>query len=168
MNKLFSALGLIIGLTLFSCKDACKDVTCLNGATCDDGVCQCTEGYEGDDCGTESRAKYFGTYMHTNISYECTNQSPYAESYQMLTIVSASSTSVNHVMLLTDEDLNIEAELDGSNYSIPAQNLYVDGDVIPIGASSGFFESNGLNLNILLLDETDPSNSCLLTSIGTK
>lgn len=38
---------------LNSCKkDKCKDVTCENGGTCDDGKCNCVEGTEGDKCQT--------------------------------------------------------------------------------------------------------------------
>ena len=44
------------------CEDACKDVTCLNGGTCLEGICQCTAGYEGTDCGTAYNAKFQGTY----------------------------------------------------------------------------------------------------------
>jgi len=39
-------------LTTQSCSDACDDVTCLNGGTCDEGDCDCPEGFIGDDCGT--------------------------------------------------------------------------------------------------------------------
>ena len=45
-----------------SCTDPCKDVTCLNAGTCVDGTCNCASGYEGDDCGTEVRTKFKGTW----------------------------------------------------------------------------------------------------------
>ena len=44
------------------CEDACKDVTCLNGGTCLEGICNCTAGYEGTDCGTAYNAKFVGTF----------------------------------------------------------------------------------------------------------
>lgn len=45
-----------------SCTDPCKDVKCLNAGTCVDGTCNCASGYEGDDCGTEIRAKFKGPW----------------------------------------------------------------------------------------------------------
>jgi hypothetical protein len=51
-------------LLLSSCaKDPCLDVTCLNDSQCDDGTCLCADWYEGTDCGTEERVKYYGTYV---------------------------------------------------------------------------------------------------------
>ena len=51
-------------LFLSSCaKDPCLDVTCLNDGQCDDGTCLCADWYEGTDCGTEERVKYYGTYV---------------------------------------------------------------------------------------------------------
>ncbi len=60
-------LGLIgaftVAMMLFTgCEDACKDVTCLNGATCLEGICQCTAGYEGTDCSEAYNSKFVGTY----------------------------------------------------------------------------------------------------------
>ena len=53
-------------LIMISCaKDPCKDVVCLNDGTCLDGTCLCEDWYEGEDCGTEERAKYYGTYNGT-------------------------------------------------------------------------------------------------------
>ena len=59
-----------IKLLLFSCvlalgsctTDPCVDTTCYNDGVCDDGTCMCTDWYEGMDCSTEERAKYYGSY----------------------------------------------------------------------------------------------------------
>lgn len=48
-------------------KDACKDVTCQNGGTCNDGKCTCTTGYEGTNCETKSRDKFVGVYTGSEI-----------------------------------------------------------------------------------------------------
>jgi hypothetical protein len=57
---------LTAALIMISCaKDPCKDVVCLNDGTCLDGTCLCADWYEGVDCGTEERAKYYGTYNGT-------------------------------------------------------------------------------------------------------
>ena len=51
-------------LALSSCTtDPCVDVTCFNDGVCDDGTCMCTDWYEGMDCNTEERTKYYGNYI---------------------------------------------------------------------------------------------------------
>lgn len=53
MKRLLSAL-VIVCLIFAGCKkDPCKDVTCFNNGTCLEGVCICTEGYEGSKCEQE-------------------------------------------------------------------------------------------------------------------
>lgn len=50
-------------LLLFSCKnDPCDDVVCANEATCLEGICDCTEGYEGTLCDVEMRSNFYGTW----------------------------------------------------------------------------------------------------------
>jgi len=70
MKNLFLALLCLIA---FSCTDECKDVECGPG-TCEAGLCicptnftganceSCIEGYEGADCLTEKRSKFYGVY----------------------------------------------------------------------------------------------------------
>lgn len=51
-----------------SCNpDPCKDVTCQNGGTCNEGNCVCPTGYEGTNCETKSRDKFIGTYVGNEI-----------------------------------------------------------------------------------------------------
>ena len=53
-------------LALASCTtDPCVEVTCYNDGVCDDGTCICADWYEGADCSTEERAKYYGDYIGT-------------------------------------------------------------------------------------------------------
>jgi len=46
-------LGFGLMVTTQSCTDECKDVTCQNGGTCDEGDCSCADGYSGDNCEIE-------------------------------------------------------------------------------------------------------------------
>jgi hypothetical protein len=58
--KIFFVLSALI---MTSCaKDACKDTVCNNGGVCNDGTCICAAWFEGTNCSTEQRAKYFGVY----------------------------------------------------------------------------------------------------------
>lgn len=46
-------IALFVGALCFtSCKDACEDVTCENGGTCNDGDCNCPNGFTGTNCET--------------------------------------------------------------------------------------------------------------------
>jgi len=52
--KIFFILFLSIGVLLISsCRDECKDQICLNGGVCDEGNCQCPDGYSGSNCETK-------------------------------------------------------------------------------------------------------------------
>ena len=44
-------------------KDACDNLTCLNGGACGGGVCNCPTGYEGAQCQTLSISRFLGTYQ---------------------------------------------------------------------------------------------------------
>lgn len=43
-------------------KNACDNVTCLNGGSCGNGVCRCPTGYEDPQCQTLSINRYLGAY----------------------------------------------------------------------------------------------------------
>lgn len=40
-----------------SCNNECDGVVCLNEGLCEDGICNCLEGYIGNDCGNFDRLK---------------------------------------------------------------------------------------------------------------
>jgi hypothetical protein len=79
------ALGAVITLGVFcvvmygSCsKDACKGVTCLNGATCSGGVCGCLAGTGGNNCETMYRSlyangRYKGVAMYSIVHADTNN-----------------------------------------------------------------------------------------------
>ena len=43
-------------------SDKCMAISCNNGASCTDGVCNCPAGYEGTTCQTLSSTRYTGTW----------------------------------------------------------------------------------------------------------
>lgn len=56
---IISFICLFAVLLVNSCKnddptpDPCKNITCLNGGNCVNGLCACPQGYSGPDCGTQ-------------------------------------------------------------------------------------------------------------------
>ena len=52
-NLLFVALIGASALTFTSCTDECKDVVCENGGICEDGNCDCPNGFSGVSCEVE-------------------------------------------------------------------------------------------------------------------
>jgi hypothetical protein len=54
MKILLIAFSAFIMLTLVSC-DQCKNVECLNAGTCAEGVCDCLDGFTGENCQVEDK-----------------------------------------------------------------------------------------------------------------
>lgn len=60
----FGIAGAIFGVS--SCEqDSCTVLNCLNGGRCEDGLCQCPEGYEGAECESAVADRYAGVYGGT-------------------------------------------------------------------------------------------------------
>ncbi|MCB9045759.1 MAG: calcium-binding EGF-like domain-containing protein [Chitinophagales bacterium] len=56
-NFIFPGLLTLFAFSLVlyaSCNNKCKDITCQNGGTCENGSCKCPTGYEGEFCETAS------------------------------------------------------------------------------------------------------------------
>ena len=49
-------------------RDKCSSVKCINGGSCDNGICSCPTGYQGTDCQTLSRAPFLGTWSFSGQS----------------------------------------------------------------------------------------------------
>jgi len=48
--SLFLIAILFTTVGIQSCKNECNDVVCLNGGICDNGICECPNGYTGMNC----------------------------------------------------------------------------------------------------------------------
>lgn len=58
---LFSLCATVL---LTSCeKDACTQLTCRNGGTCNEGFCRCQDGYSGAECELRAADRFLGTYI---------------------------------------------------------------------------------------------------------
>jgi hypothetical protein len=131
------AMALFGALTLQSCKkDPCKNVTCQNGGTCQDGNCQCRLPWEGSKCEVDARDKFVGSWRGT---VNC-GDGPEEE---VLSITKSSTTP---------DLIIIEGVIDGqltssSEFRIPSQTVNVDGIGVTI---SGRGNLNGNQLTLTL------------------
>lgn len=144
-------------LTMQSC-DKCKDVTCQNGGTCDNGKCACPTGYSGDNCeikdpclgvsclnggtcnnGTCScAAGYFGS----DCALSCTPCSAFTGNYysyrqncnqvfpQYNSTVSITTTASDKISIsnFNNKGWDVQGDVSGSSFTISAQT-FSDGNV---------------------------------------
>ncbi len=122
---LLATTALLLGIT--GCKkdkdneeviDPCDGVTCLNGGTCDNGACLCPAGYEGLDCGTEARSKYYGNWQVSNEA--CTTVFP---GTYTITITAGGNSGIDSVEItgLFHIPNPVTAGVSGNNLIIPSQ-----------------------------------------------
>jgi hypothetical protein len=151
-------LPLLVAGTLLATgckKDPCKDVSCLNGAACADGKCLCTTGYEGDNCGTETRAKFLSTY---NVTESCPSGN---FNYQIT--ITTSSAGVDRVIInnFGGYGVSVSGTISGSSINIPTQQVDVQ------GTAATFSGGGQLNGNIMTITYTISSGSISETCTKT-
>lgn len=108
-------------LALSSCsKDPCVDTTCYNDGVCDDGTCMCADWYEGTDCSTEEREKYYGTYLGTSQLFDSDNN------LISTNVASLTTTAGNAVNVLTgDGQLPLVLSASGTgSFDVPVTQIY--------------------------------------------
>ena len=126
-------------LTLQSCKkDPCKNVTCQNGGTCQDGNCQCRLPWEGFKCEVDARDKFVGIWRGTT---NC-GGGPEEDVFS----ITKSSTTANRIII----GGGIYGELIASNgFDIPTQTGYVNGTAATINGWGDLY-LNELKLNYVV------------------
>lgn len=157
--KAIANLLAIIALTLGmqSC-DKCKDITCQNGGTCDNGKCACPEGYSGDNCEIKDpclginclnggscnsgTCSCVSGYYGNDCAFSCASCSTFTGDYysyrqncnqvfpQYNSTVNILTTASNKISIsnFNNKGWNVEADVSGNSFSISAQT-FSDGSV---------------------------------------
>src|ERR1017187_8738461 len=90
----FAAFATFFMVIYISCKtDKCSTVTCVNGGSCNNGICKCPSAYEGTTCQTLSRAKFVGNWGVENLTASVTEPAKFSVSVEIGT------TGINYVSI---------------------------------------------------------------------
>lgn len=145
---------LLISLGLFSSCDKCKDVTCFNGADCEDGECICGDWYSGENCETKVIEAYEGLYAG---SMSCSWYSPYIMRF-------VDVPSKDNEMTIEDASLGSYRVYNAVftneyNFNIPSQVVSSNAFETVRASGSGSFQSTGLVMNITITNSTQATTT---------
>jgi len=145
---------LIISLGLLTSCDKCNDVTCFNGADCDDGECICGDWYSGESCETKVIEVYEGLYAG---GMSCSWYSPYIMRFEGV-------PSEDNEMTIEDASAGVGRIYNAvftneSNFNIPSQIVSDNGFETLVASGSGSFQSSGLVMNITISNSTQGSTT---------
>ena len=151
----FLTISAFCAVLYTSCtKDACKNVTCLNGGTCSGGNCTCPTGYEGTTCQTKSRDKFVGTYLGSEICNVGT------DNYSIVLAAGSADLSLTYS--------NLYNEAFTANCTMVATDSFSFSGT-QSGATfsgTGRLVTNTLTVHYTIVSATSVSNTCVFT--GTK
>ena len=140
MKTSFIKLLIILGITVTSSCNPCADTNCQNGGVCDDGNCNCPDGFAGPSC--ESTLIFFD-YLNSQPSNCVTGNLTDLE----LLVYSVGNNSVHLTYTCTDPisgDLVAEKFITGTtNGNVITLNTINPTDTTEIWITSGTAE--GIN-----------------------
>lgn len=158
------AVALVFGVQ--SCKkddpDPCENVTCLNGGSCDDGSCNCPDGYNGSQCENEDREIFLGSYSVATGTITCGVSGSSSIPAGTSVIVSANSGGIKKIAISIGGVLTVIATIDGSSLTVDNQTI---GGYVYTG--TGSVTSNTLTLSLSEFDNSIPE-TCVYNITSTK
>jgi len=150
---LILSISIFLLLLLQSCKkDPCETVLCENSGTCEEGICDCLDGYEGSTCAILWRDKILGEYTLTE---ECTwgDFGPFDLTSE------ADPSDDKKVLLDLDYDYPIKLTMTSSTaFDVPRQSVC---DSCPEFYGSGNSTSDGFTFTFSF----DSGESCVDTYV---
>ncbi len=154
INKGTCLAVLLIMLTSFGCRDKCQRLECVNGS-CVEGVCACSDGYEGGLCETPVSEKFDGTYA---VDEDCTAG---FDNYDLRIIPNASVPEQIRITGLWEKNDTITGTIDatGVSFNIERQSLG-NVQVTGSGTSDPFGNSIALDYQIYNTGAGSPFDVC--------
>lgn len=133
LARLLRNIILIPMLAVAGCNvagDPCYKVECLNFGLCADGLCVCPAGFEGEVCGQLLRDRIIGSRIGERV---CNDIGP----TPVTVAISAGEEGVVTLILtgIPEEGGALEATLQTSGFSIPAQEVTFDGELTTLSGS---------------------------------
>lgn len=150
MKKLFFLLTLSFGFMISSCSDPCKDITCSEVGTCDDGTCTCDAGYTGDNCETELRSKFIG-------DWQCNDYTCDGDLLGDITFSITADNDILNVLIFDKEDPDGKVVGTVTNGQIVITDGTVDGEDILVNGTISL-EDNTLTMAFVITEGTDAAN----------
>ena len=139
---LFAILS--FGISGCAKEDACAHTVCMNGGICRDGKCFCEKWYEGANCATEMREKFYGTW-----DGQLDDGSGTASVTFQIPI--SSGSSVEKIIFVFD-GLPIKANLVNSNtLNIPDQTINTGGVSFNLHGSGTCPTNSSIIIDFLML-----------------
>jgi hypothetical protein len=126
-------MAIVFGVFTMNACNPCRNVDCGTNGECDEGVCICDAGYEGDACATETRTKFLGTY---SVSETCGGAT---DTYSSNITTSTTSVTAVRISNFWGAFANlVNATVEGNALTIPSQQPDNDGfSVSGTGTISG-------------------------------
>lgn len=103
---------LFSALLWFSCKDKCKDINC-NSGWCDEGICQCDDGWMGEFCETRRSETFAGTWRGP---FSCINQQD-----EVILVVDDDPVDLRKITMNT---LGLSLNFNGLNFGLDGNKLH--------------------------------------------
>ncbi|MES2593485.1 MAG: hypothetical protein V4608_16500 [Bacteroidota bacterium] len=142
---LFTLLFIGCNVVFFqSCKKE-KTVTCLNGGTESNGVCNCPTGFSGTDCSTVTPSPFVGGWQAKDT---ITRTLPvyYTETASYVLLIEQGTTSSSLKLVnFHNKNITVTAIFSGNTISIPSQIGWDSGSTL---SGSGTIVANSLDLNL--------------------
>lgn len=157
----------IILLTAACNEDPCEDITCNNGGTCADGLCECPDGFIGDDCSIVDATNLIGNYSGR---YEgCFQTAP--DHVVQLDQSEVSGFAVTFINLgdyacpgNSDNRVRVEANFNGNSIEMPEQTVCGDSNFEGYtfdGTGTVFTDSIRLDFNVnYTVDGNSRTDNC--------
>lgn len=163
LNFLLLLSSLFLGAALITSCDPCKDVDCVNG-TCNEGDCDCDEGWEAADCTTEKRKKFLGDYTGNEVCDTLGN----VDSYTIGIEVGTGAVSNINIVNFAGFDVDVMATIneDGVSFLVPNQSVSYGPNTAYTFSGSG--QKNGSTLTVsytVIINGTGTSDGCVYTAL---